>query len=203
MHRQEGGLEPHLKQTEVELKFPLKDSEPMRKLLIDMGFSSSGRVFENNIVFDTPGGTLESSGKLLRLRQDSKVRLTYKEPPADSTHAGRFKVKQESELIVTDFETMRYILRRLGFTRERVYEKYREHFTRGTGVSAEIDRLPHMGFFLELEAPAESMVQLAAGLGFEPGQGSRENYFQLFQAHCSRTGLKFSDMRFEDEQEGR
>ena len=61
-------MEPHLKQTEVELKFPLKDPEPMRKLLIDMDFSSSGRVFENNIVFDTPGGTLESSGKLLRLR---------------------------------------------------------------------------------------------------------------------------------------
>lgn len=196
-------MEPHLKQAEVELKFPLKDPELMRKRLIDMGFSSSDTVFEKNIVFDTPEGTLESSGKLLRLRQDSKVRLTFKEPPADSTHAGRFKVKQESEVIVTDFETMRYILRQLGFIRERIYEKYREHFTRGTGVSAEMDRLPHMGFFLELEVPAESMAQLAASLGLEPGQGSRENYFQLFQAHCRRTGLKFYDMRFEDEQEGR
>jgi len=195
-------MKPGLRQAEVELKFPLKDPESMRKRLLEKGFSSSGRVFEMNIVFDTPQGALERSGRLLRLRKDNQVRLSYKEPPADKSHAGRFKVKDESELKPADFETMRYILNKLGFTEERVYEKYREHFSRGPEVSAELDKLPHMGHFLELEAPAQSMDQLTADLGLDPGQGLKENYFQLFQAHCRRTGLQKRDIRFEDEKSG-
>ncbi|MBN2290658.1 MAG: class IV adenylate cyclase [Candidatus Glassbacteria bacterium] len=196
-------VKPGPRQTEVELKFLLKDPEDMRRRLHDLGFSSSGTVFEHNIVFDTPGRSLKKGGNLLRLRQDSGVRLTYKEPPADRTHAGRFKVKQESELAVADFETMRYILNRLGFTTERVYEKYREHFSRGPEVSAELDRLPHLGFFLELEVPPDQMDRLAADLGLDPGQGLRENYFQLFEAHCRSAGLEPGDMRFGDERQGR
>ena len=194
-------MRPGMRQVEVELKFPLKDPEEMCKRLIEAGFSTDGRVLEQNIVFDTPTGDLAGGGRLLRLRKDREVRLTFKEPPVDSTHAERFKVKEESELIIADFETMRFILRQLGFTRERIYEKYREHFTRGPGEAAEIDRLPHLGFFLELEAPPESMDRLAADLGLDPSQGLRENYFQLFQEHCRRTGLEFHHMLFEDEQE--
>ena len=192
-------MKPGLKQTEVELKFPLKDPESMRKLLIEKGFTSQGRLFEENIVFDTPESTLDSSGRLLRLRRDDKVRLTFKEPPEDRTHTGRFKVKEESELLVDDLATMRYILRKLGFTKERVYEKYREHFVRGPAVSAELDRLPHMGFFLELEAPPGEMESLAAELGLDLSEGSKKNYFRLFEAYCRDNNFDLIDMRFDDE----
>jgi adenylate cyclase, class 2 len=192
-------VKPGLRQMEVELKFPLTDPESMRGLLIEKGFISAGRLFEENIVFDTPEGTLDSSGRLLRLRRDDKVRLTFKEPPEDDTHTERFKVKEESELVVDDLDTMRYILGKLGFTRERVYEKYREHFVRGPGVSAELDQLPHMGFFLELEAPPEKMEGLAADLGLDLSKGSKKNYFRLFKAYCRDNGLDLIDMRFGDE----
>lgn len=196
-------MEQGLRQLEVELKFPLDHPEAMRKRLIGLGFKSGGEVFERNIVFDTPEGTLAGREMLLRLRSDRRTRLTFKEPPADKTYAGRFKVKQESELTVADFETMRYILNRLGFTHERLYEKYREHFSTGENISVEIDRLPHLGFILELEAPPDQMGRLALDLGLDPARGSRKNYFQLFEEFCHERGLKLEHMLFKDEkQEG-
>jgi predicted adenylyl cyclase CyaB len=136
---------------------------------------------------------------LLRLRSDGRLTLTYKEPHADPALGSRFKAKQESELELSDLETMRHILHRLGFTSERVYEKYREHFTHPDGSAAELDRLPHMGHFLELEADPERIERIAAQLGLELTDGLRENYFALFTDHCRQTGLDCRDLKFEDE----
>ncbi len=185
-------------QTEVELKFPLTDREAVRSRLIELGFTSSGRVFEYNLVLDTPDGALTAEGKLLRLRGDRKVRLTFKERNAvPGALDERYKVRSESEIELSDLETMRHILHRLGYTRERVYEKYREHFGRGPGVSAELDTLPGLGEFLELEAPPEVIDSLAVELGLDVTRGLRENYFQLYNAHCLAAGIEPGDMRFD------
>jgi predicted adenylyl cyclase CyaB len=189
-----------LNHPEIELKFPLGDLEEIKKKLREAGFSSQGPIFEFNVVFDTPARTLSSNGCLLRLRRDSKVKLTYKEPPAEkSSLSSRFKVKSESELELGDFETMRFILHRLGFTEERIYEKYREHFTRGDGASAELDHLPHLGYYLELEDIPEKIEALAAELDLDPARGLRQNYFQLYKEYCRRTGQAGRDMRFDSQ----
>jgi len=184
---------------EIELKFHLDDPQPVREKLIALGFESHGRAFEVNVVLDTPGLDLATGHRLLRLRSDGRIRLTYKEPHEDLALGLRFKAKQESELELSDLETMRHILHRLGFPSERVYEKYREHFTRPDGSAAELDQLPHMGHFLELEAQPEKIERVAAELGLELSDGLRENYFALFTGYCLRTGLETRDMKFEDE----
>jgi adenylate cyclase, class 2 len=190
--------EKALAQTEVELKFPLTDREAVRSRLVELGFTCSGRVFEYNLVLDTPDGSLTAEGKLLRLRSDRKIRLTFKERNAvPGALDERYKVRSESEIELSDLETMRHILHRLGYTRERVYEKYREHFSRGPGVSAELDTLPRLGEFLELEAPPEVIDSLAADLGLEVTRGLRENYFQLYNARCQAEGIQPGDMRFD------
>jgi len=187
---------PHI-QTEVELKFALHDREAVRRRLLELGFTSAGRVYEYNLVLDTPGGDLSLAGKLLRLRRDRKVRLTFKERLAGTSELDeRYKIRAESELELSDLETMRHVLHRLGYTRERVYEKYREHFSREGGVSAELDTLPLLGDILELEAPPEQIDALAAQLGLEVTSGLRENYFQLFSARCLAQGREPGDMRF-------
>ncbi len=185
--------------SEIELKFPLQSSARLRKQLKRLGFVSEGEVFESNIVFDTPDGELKASGRLLRLRRDRKVKLTWKEPHQDRALAGRYKAKQESELELSDLETMRHIIHRMGYTLERVYEKYREHWVRPDGAVAELDRLPHIGRFLELEAPAEVIEEVAAALGLDTAEGLRENYMTLFRAWCRQHDRQLSDMRFRDE----
>ena len=184
---------------EIELKFPLAGPEITREKLVQLGFVSQGRLFEHNLVLDTPEGALAAGGRLLRLRRDNSVKLTFKEPHEEAALHGRYKAKRESELEVADFETLRHILRRLGFTKERIYEKYREHFTRADNVCAELDCLPHLGYFLELEALPEKIEEVAAALGLDPALGRRENYFRLFTDYCSAQGIELTDMRFEDE----
>ena len=183
---------------EIELKFPLDEPESMRKRLLELGFVSRGKVFEYNLVLDTPGRDLDSQGRLLRLRSAEGFKLTYKEPLEEGGLSQRFKAKKESELELSSLDTMRHIFHRLGFTAERAYEKYREHFTRENDVSAEIDRLPHMGWFLELEAAPEKIEEIAGSLGLQMSEGLRENYFELYTEYCRKMGCEAGDMRFSD-----
>ncbi len=187
--------------SEIELKFPLGSTGDIRERLQNLGFVSGGEVFESNIVFDTPAGALEASGRLLRLRRDRKVRLTWKEPHEDPALTRRYKARRESELELSDLETMRHIFQRMGYTFERVYEKYREHWVRPDGAVAELDRLPHIGRFLELEAAPEVLEEVAAALGLDSSAGLKENYMALFASWCRQHGRNLSDMRFEDERE--
>ena len=186
---------------EIELKFPLVSKAEIRKQLHVMGFESRGEVFEANIVFDTPGGDLRAASRLLRLRKDRKFKLTWKEPHEDAALGLRYKAKKESELEIGDFETMRHIFHRMGYTQERVYEKYREHWVREDGSVAELDRLPHIGLFLELEAEPEVMEEIAASLGLDTAVGLKESYMVLFVNWCNENGCELTDMRFEDEQD--
>jgi adenylate cyclase class 2 len=187
-------------QPEIELKFPLAGPGKMRKRLLELGFVSRGKLFEYNLVLDTPGRDLDSQGRLLRLRSAEGVKLTYKEPLEEGGLSQRFKAKKESELELSSLDTMRHIFHRLGFTAERVYEKYREHFTRENDVSAEIDKLPHMGWFLELEASPEKIEEIVESLGLQMSEGLRENYFELYTAYCRKMGRKAGDMRFSDQE---
>lgn len=192
-------MEKH-SQPEIELKFPLAETGKMRERLLGLGFVSRGRSFEFNVVLDTPAGDLDSQRRLLRLRSANGVKLTYKEPLEESDLGQRFKAKKESELELSSLDTMRHILHRLGFTSERIYEKYREHFTHGNKVSAEIDQLPQMGCFLEIEAPPERMEEIIESLGLQLSDGLRENYFELYTAYCRKTGREPGDMRFSDQE---
>ena len=185
---------------EIELKFPIESKDGLADRLARLGFTSQGEVFESNIVLDTPDLSLRSQSRLLRLRQDKKIRLTWKEPHEDESLSERYKAKRESELELGDLETMRHILHRMGYTEERVYEKYREHFTRPDGSVAELDRLPHMGSFLELEAEPEAMEEIAASLGLDTSVGIKVSYMVVFQEWCERNGKDYTDIRFEDEE---
>ena len=186
-------------QTEVELKFSIGDPHKIRERLLELGFSTSGQVFEHNLVLDTPDGELSAAGQLLRLRRDRIIRLTFKERSgSDPSIDERYKVRAESELELMDLETMRHILHKLGYTEERVYEKRREHFARENGVHAELDTLPYLGNFLELEAPPEMIDSLAGQLGLDLAEGLRENYFQLFNRFREENGIQNRDIRFSE-----
>ena len=77
---------------ETEIKLALKDARSGRKMLRDAGFVvSRKRVFEANTMFDTPDLSLQTSSRLLRLREAGEVAtVTYKGvPEAAGTRAGK------------------------------------------------------------------------------------------------------------------
>ena len=179
---------------EIEVKFFLADMEIVRHQLQKAGARSTGRVFETNLCFDNPSHDLLRNKSLLRLRRDGRTTLTYKAQPAGTD--SEFKVIEEREVAVSDFETMLGILQGLGFHQEQVYEKYRETFTLGSAKIC-MDSMP-FGDFLEIEGPKEDIRNLARILDLPWQRRILWNYRSMFLAIKERLDLGFSDITFDN-----
>ncbi len=175
---------------EIEVKIPITDLPSTLAKLRKLGAVSLGRVFERNILYDTPGWDLRRSGRLLRLRTEtpapagglrggsSKAVITSKVPaPA---RGSRYKEKLEREVLVRSAAKWPARLRALGFRPGFCYEKYRSAF-RLPGLHLDLDETP-IGQFLELEGRPRAIDRAARTLGFSPGDYIRGTYWDLFQA---------------------
>ena len=177
---------------EIEIKFYLENPEAARKAILNLGATSSGRLFETNHILDDPEQTLFKKNSLLRLRQDTRALLTYKSPaPVPDS---RFKINREFEAQVEDFTTMQQILEKIGFRTVRIYEKWRETFElRDTHLC--LDTLPY-GNFLEIEGSKKEAINLSKKLGFIWSRRSVLNYQELFELVKADLDLTFSDITF-------
>jgi adenylate cyclase, class 2 len=179
---------------EVEVKFYIPDLTAVReRLLADGGQLSRARVYERNVRFDTLEESLLQKYQLLRLRQDSRVRLTFKGTPQQPT-LSEAKVREELEIEVSDFDTAALIIQRLGFLPLQVYEKYRETFSLGS-VEVVLDELP-FGNFVELEGEESAIRTAAAQLGLDWQKRILENYLALMGRLRAHPNLPFIDLTF-------
>ena len=152
------------------------------------------RVFEVNIVLDTPDLTLRRSTRLVRLREAGRRSvLTYKGRPK----AGRHKSREELEIEISNVQTAQTIFRRLGFRPVFRYEKFRTEYAmpKGPGV-ATLDETP-IGCFLELEGPARWIDRTAKALGFAQSDHITGSYGELYLAFCKRAGVAPTHMVFD------
>src|SRR5579862_9816705 len=134
---------------ETEIKLAVADAASARRLLRRGGFRvSRKRVFESNIIFDTPKLTLRKTNTLVRIRRAGRVNtLTYKGRPEVAKH----KSREELELEISDAAAMELVLDRMGLRPVFRYEKYRTEYRqdRGAGI-AMLDETP-VGVYVELE----------------------------------------------------
>jgi adenylate cyclase class 2 len=183
-----------MEQLEIEVKFYLPDIERMQRRILALGAESEGRVFENNVRYEDANNTLIRKKSLLRLRRDAKTILTFKSsPPAAGTE---FKVFNELEVEVSDFETMNRILQNLGLYPEQLYEKWRETLILDqTGFY--LDTMPY-GTFLEIEGSKEDIRTYAARLGLNWKKRILLNYLEIFQIMRQTLDLNFKDLTFKN-----
>jgi adenylate cyclase class 2 len=154
---------------EVEIKLPAADSEAGRSKIDAASFTLvAPRVFEENLVLDTPSGTLRQGGLLLRIRRAGDcVTCTFKGREIPGPH----KRREEREFRASDFDEALALFRGLGFTPKFRYEKYRTEFARsGEPGHVTLDETP-VGVFIELEGEAQWIDRAAKELGF-----SRDDY---------------------------
>lgn len=179
---------------EVEIKLQLEDPGAARRLLRRAGFRvTRRRLFESNLVFDTPDLALRRAGKLLRLRVAGPAKLLTFKGPAEP---GRHKSREEIEVRVSDPETLALILERLGMRPVFRYEKYRTEFGRGdAGGLVTLDETP-IGHFLELEGTPEWIDETARELGFTPADYITASYGRLFAEYAARQPQPPPDMVF-------
>lgn len=179
---------------EIEVKFLVDSPAIMRhRLELLNAEMTSPRVLERNVRFDTPDEDLLGRWQLLRLRQDTRTRLTFKGPVAEDA-LSELKIREELEVTIDDFATMATILERLGFRPVQVYEKYRETYHHG-GVEIVLDETP-FGTFIELEGSEAGIREQAAALGLDWSNRILANYLALMELARRTFNLPFADLTF-------
>jgi len=175
----------HRNTTETEIKLAAPDVRTARKLLRGVGFLvSRRRVFESNVIYDTPALTLRNASTLLRLRQAGRLTtVTYKGVPSVARH----KSREELELPVENATTMGTIFR---------YEKYRTEYRlpRGAGM-ATLDETP-IGNYLELEGSPTWIDRMARRMGFREQDYITASYARLYLDWCAQKRVTPSNMVF-------
>jgi adenylate cyclase class 2 len=185
--------------SEIEAKLKVGDLEATRQKLKTLGAKADGTRLEINTFFDTPDHTLRLADKGLRLRtrrdlDDGKedAILTFKGP----NQPGPFKNRDEIETRVDDPKATAALLEALGFCRDLSFEKKRESW-KLDGCHVELDEVPHLGCFVEIEGPDEkSIAALQQKLGLDGLPAVKTSYIALLVAWLNEHGREERDIRF-------
>src|SRR5579859_5661315 len=99
---------------ETEVKIHVADLGVIaRKLQAQHAVCSAERVYERDLRYEDAQNALTPAKRVLRLRQDTRARLTYKEPLTDSAKGTASRT--ELEVTVSSLETTDLLLQKLGF----------------------------------------------------------------------------------------
>ena len=149
-------------------------------MLRSAGASHIGTVGEINTLFDSVDDALRLSGQVLRLRRldGGPSILTFKGP---ATYHDGMKVREETELHLSDYDAMIAILRSLGFSVSLEYQKTRESWGFDGAVVA-LDTL-EFGRFVEIEGAEDRIQRTADLLGLDMGRAERQGYPSMMRAH--------------------
>jgi len=179
---------------EIEAKFYISDLDGIKARLQSLEARLiQERVLETNIRFDLPDGGLRSEGRVLRLRQDTEAKLTYK--GASANEQGVLS-RTEIEFSVEDFEKAKSFIEALGYQKLFYYEKYRTTYNLDD-CHIMLDELPY-GNFLEIEGETiESIQGIANKLKLKWDTAVPASYQMLFERlRSSHPNLDFTDLSF-------
>ena len=184
---------------EIEAKLKVDSHEAVRSTLAAAGAECVGRALEENHIFDSADRTLLAADRGLRVRvcrddagQIVSTTVTYKGPRTDS----RFKTRPEIQFHADDDRAAVDFLRAIGFAEALCFEKRRESWQL-RDCRIELDELPHLGLYVEIEGPSESAVaavQNAIGLGHLPHEP--RSYIALLVEYCRERGLPATAITF-------
>ena len=191
---------------EIEAKFYVHDLDKITTRLHELkALLIQERVLETNIRFDLPDGSLCSEGRVLRLRQDTEARLTYKSP---GTNEHGVLSRTEIEFTVGDFEKGKDCLEALGYQKLIAYEKYRTTYALPLTPEASstskllahimLDELPY-GNFVEIEGETPGLIRAGANnLHLNWDAAIATSYTALFERARQALGFSFHDLSFEN-----
>ena len=180
---------------ELEIKLYISDLPALQEKLNTLGARLvKPRVHEYNLRFDTPDGELTKSSQVLRLRQDSAAKLTYKGP---GEIIDGVRSRQELEFTVSDFDAARAFFEALGYQISVIYEKYRTTYQL-QGVEVDLDEMPY-GNFAEIEGQdIDAIHTIAQQLGISREASITDSYTVMFERLRAVLGFTFRDLTFEN-----
>ncbi len=147
---------------EIEVKVLDIDVSAVEEKLRAVGCVYQGREFQQNYMFDYPDRRLyeQQDGSYVRLRRRhfldqkrSEILLTYKQ----TLSREKYKIADETETRVDDFEQMHRFLGLMGLEEVRSDEKLRATYTY-KDLHFEIDEWAGLPPYLEVEGSSEEKV---------------------------------------------
>ena len=166
---------------EAELKFRLagaREQAQLRGRLRGLGAELAGTYDEENVRYRP----VRRQPVTLRLRiidGGPQAILTAKGP---ARYERRIKIREETEVVVSDAAAMRELLALLGHKVAVVYHKHRESW-RLDGCEVTIDTLD-FGQFSEVEGPVDQIERVADELGLATHRALKSSYSELARAHA-------------------
>jgi adenylate cyclase, class 2 len=159
---------------EIEAKMKVPDLAVIRERLKRLNATRVGSRLELNAFFDTPDRALKAQDQGLRLRTMTDEAggvtcvATFKGPhvgersdgergDGDGTGGGELKRREEIEYGVEAFEPASAVFARLGYAQQLAFEKRRETWSMN-GCLIELDELPYLGTFVEIEADSAEQI---------------------------------------------
>ena len=150
------------------------------------------RILERNLRLDTPEGDFVRDSRVLRIRQDDGVRVTYKDNARSEKGT---VVRTEIEFSTDNLEVTRKFFEALGYRVTVIYEKYRQVYQIGD-VQVMFDELPY-GNFVEIEAPNATLIEgVAQMLGLDWSKSIPTSYLGLFAIARKHRAFNFRDLTF-------
>ena len=173
---------------EIEAKFYVRDLKKIESRIQGLDTRLiQPRVLETNIRFDLPDGGLSSKGQVLRLRQDTQAKFTYKD--AGTKQQGIIN-RTEIEFVVESFDKAKSFLEALGYQKLIQYNKYRTTYelqtsevfkTSEVSVHIMLDELPY-GNFVEIEGEDIAAIHnIANKLNLDIQAAISAGYTNLFE----------------------
>ncbi|MCS7034392.1 MAG: class IV adenylate cyclase [Phycisphaerae bacterium] len=178
---------------ELEAKVRVSDFNEIRSRLQALGAARKGVRLETNTYFDTPQHTLLSRDSGLRLRvvqpiEEDRVTQNSPAPPVITFKGPQMgtglKQRQEIEVQVHDPTAAIELLAQLGFAVQLSFQKRRESWSLPGGCVVELDELPILGRFVEVEGPSrQAVLELLDRLGLASGELITTSYIAMLSEH--------------------
>lgn len=186
---------------EIEAKMRVDSFEPVIVTLRELKAEKLAGHFEVNTFFDTEDRSLLAADEGLRLRRDLELEtgrerliITYKGP----RQLGPLKSREELEVEVSDADAVSRLLERLGYLRTLSFEKRRESWALD-GCKVELDELPYLGKFVEVEGADEpSVLRVRERLGLASRPIVKSGYIALLMSHLQERGIARKTVTFDN-----
>jgi predicted adenylyl cyclase CyaB len=173
---------------EIEIKIIEIDRKKVEDNLATLGAT---KTFDGDIetwFFDFQDDTITRARNLLRLRRiGNRTDLAFKK----CVETQSAKVRNEYEVSISDFETMRLILESIGLISTLRLEKHRTSYVLSGGVHVDIDKysenFSHIPELMEIEGGDISTIrELAKLLGFGPDECKSWDTFDLIDHYSGK-----------------
>ncbi len=180
---------------ETEAKFYVRDLKRIETRLQELKAQLfHARVHETNLRFDNPTGDLQRAFKVLRLRNDTEAKFTFK-GPSEAREDGLLR-RREIEFTVSDFESAKQFLEALGYVPVVFYEKFRTTYEINV-THIMLDELPY-GDFVEIEGEDTAAIhEISNQLGLDWESKVKMGYHAIFERVAGKFKLDPFQLSFQ------